>query len=262
MNEIVNVVVGTPIYRQGAYILDKFMLNQKEIQQNYPSSELVLATNENDFGEELRRLLNFWEVRGKVLLYKTIKPDYARSKTWNVACGRETIRKYLLSQTEASYLLFLDADMTFDPLVIRIMEKEIQGHDVVFSGYAPKGFKGYELGAGCSMLTRHTLEKIRFRCLEFKNDEVIREGCMREMDLIRLGSKVKKGFFLSVSHYKSKNEAKSVDPQPLGLFRSITTSRFVRYTLISASIMLRRDISGKLARLVYRLLPEVGSHKR
>jgi len=257
MNEIVNVVVGTPIYRQGAYILDKFMLNQKEIQQNYPSSELVLATNENDFGEELKSQLSFWGIRGKVIFYKTIKPDYARSRTWNIACAREAIRQYTLSQTKASYLLFLDADMTFDPLVIKIMKKEIQGYDVVFSGYASRDFKGYELGAGCCMLNRRTLEKISFRCLEFKNGEVIREGCMRELDLIKLGSKVKKGFFLCINHYKSKNEAKSVDPQPLGLFRSITTSRFVRYILISASIMLRHDISGRLARLVYRFLPEI-----
>jgi hypothetical protein len=262
MKQTINVVVGTPIYRQGAYILDKFLANQKEIQQNYPSSELVFATNENDFGEELKSQLSFWGVRGEVILYKTIKPDYARSKNWNIACGREAIRKYTLSQIEASYLLFLDADMTFDPSVIKIMEEEIQGYDVVFSGCASREFKGYELGAGCSMLTRHTLEKIRFRCLEFKNGEVILEGCMRELDLIKLGSKAKKGFFISIDHYKSENEAKSVNPQPLGLFRSITTSRFVRYILISTSIILKHDISGRLARLVYSFLPEISSHKK
>ncbi len=262
MKKTINVVIGTPIYRQGAYILDKFLTNQKEIQQNYPSSELVLATNENDFGEELKTQLSFWGVRGKVILYKTIKPDYARSKTWNSACGRETIRKYALSQTKAGYLLFLDVDMTFDPSVIKIMEEEIQGYDVVFSGYASRGFKGYELGTGCSMLNRYTVEKIRFRCLEFKNGEVIREGCMRELDLIKLGSKVKRGFFVSINHYKNKNEAKGVSPQSLGLFRNITASRFVRYILISASIVLKHDISGKLARLVYRFLPEISSREK
>ena len=200
--------------------------------------------------------------KGKVILYKTIKPDYAQSKNWNIACGRETIRKYALSQTKARYLLFLDVDMTFDPLIIKIMEEEIQSYDIVFSGYAARDFKGYELGTGYSMLNRRTLEKIRFRCLEFKNGEVIREGCMRELDLIKLGSKVKRGFFVSINHYKSENEAKGVNPQPLGLFRSITTSRFVRYILISTSIILKHDISGRLSLLVYRFLPEVGSHKK
>lgn len=113
MKETVNVVVGTPIYRQGAFILDKFLSNQKEVQQNYPSSELVLATVEEDFIEELERLLGSYGLRGKVILYKTVKPDYARSWIWNVACGREAIRHYTLLQTKASYLLFLDADMTY-----------------------------------------------------------------------------------------------------------------------------------------------------
>ena len=138
----------------------------------------------------------------------------------------------------------------------------MQGYDVVFSGCASRDFKGYELGTGCSMMNRRTVEKIRFRCLEFKNGEVILEGCMRELDLIKLGSKVKKGFFVSINHYKSENEAKSVNPQPLGLLRSITTSRFVRYILISTSIILKHDISGRLSRLVYKFLPEVGSHKK
>jgi len=53
MNQAVDVIVGTPICRRGAFIIDKFLANQKEIQQNYPSSELVLATEENDFVEEL-----------------------------------------------------------------------------------------------------------------------------------------------------------------------------------------------------------------
>ena len=70
MKKTINIVVGAPIYRQGAYILDKFLANQKEIQQNYPSSELVLATNENDFGEELKSQLSFWGVRGKSYFIK------------------------------------------------------------------------------------------------------------------------------------------------------------------------------------------------
>jgi len=53
MNNSVNVVVGAPIYRAGAYILDKSLANQKEIQKNYPSSELVFATSEPDFVKEL-----------------------------------------------------------------------------------------------------------------------------------------------------------------------------------------------------------------
>ena len=60
MNDVkqrLDVLVGTPIYREGAYILEKFLANQKEIQQRYPPSELVLATVEHDFAEELEKTL-------------------------------------------------------------------------------------------------------------------------------------------------------------------------------------------------------------
>lgn len=246
MKKTVNVVVGTPIYRQGAYIIDKFLSNQKEIQQNYLSSELVFTTNEGDFVEELERLLSFWELKGKVILYKTVKPDYARSRVWNVACGDEAIRQYTLLQTEARYLLFLDADMTVDPLVIEILKREIQGYDVVFSGCPLRDYGIGLAGSGCMMLTRGTLEKLKFRCVEFENGEVIFEDNLLEMDLFRLGSRVKKGFFLSISHYKTENEARHIDPQPVGVLRRITNSAFIRYALIRASLIVHYNIPWKL----------------
>jgi len=101
------------------------------------------------------------------------------------------------------------------------------------------------------MYTRNTLGRIRFKCLEFRNGEVL-PGVPCELDLIRLGGKVKKGFFLSLCHYRNENEARCVTPQPLGLLRSITTSRFVRYALIRASLLIKHDISGRLQHLVYR----------
>jgi len=259
MNKTVNVVVGTPIYRRGAFVLDKFLANQKEIQQNYPSSALVLATEEDDFIEELERLLSSWDLKGKVISFTVAKPDYARNKAWNLACGRETIRQYVLSQTEAGYLLFLDADMTFDPNVIEIMEREIQGYDVVYSGYRLHKYGAYDVGTGCSMFTRGVLEKLRFRCLEFKNGELIGEGHMCELNLIELGSRTKKGFFLSIVHYKSEKEAASVTPRPLGLLRTITNSSAVRYPLIKASIIVRHDITMRLQYLVYGFLAAIRS---
>ena len=242
----VNVVIGTPIYRQGAYVLDKFLSNQKSIQQSYPSSELVLATCEYDFIKELESLVSFWKLRGTVLSYEVVKPDYAHSNIWNITCGREAIRNYTLFQTEASYLLFLDADMTFEPSVITIMENEIQGYDIVFSGY-PLQRHGIGLaGAGCMMLTRNTIDKIRFRCYEFKNGEVIFEDNVVEMDLFRLRSRIKKGFFVSVDHYASATDAKRITAQPIGLRRGIANCAFARYALIRTSIRLKYNIPWKL----------------
>jgi len=141
----VNVVIGTPIYRNGAYAIDKFLSNQEEIQRTYPASELVLATSENDFFGELEGLVRSSRLRATIFHYGFVKPDYARSNLWDIAGGREAIRKYVLSQTQARYMLFLDADMTFEPSVIATMEREIQGYDAVFSGYplhqsAPEAF--------------------------------------------------------------------------------------------------------------------------
>ena len=90
-----NVVVGAPVYRQGAYVIDKFMSNQQEIQRAYPSCELVLATNEADLADDLKHLLRRWELRGRVITYETVKPDYARTRVWNIACGREAMRRYM-----------------------------------------------------------------------------------------------------------------------------------------------------------------------
>jgi len=86
------VIVGAPIHRAGAYVIDKFLENQREIQSKYPSSELVLATIEKDFIEELKRTLKLRGIRGSVIPYESVKPDYALSTVWNTSCGGE--RRY------------------------------------------------------------------------------------------------------------------------------------------------------------------------
>ncbi len=257
---IVNVVIGTPIYRQGSYIIDKFLSNQKQIQQNYPSSALILATDEHDLITELEERLNFWKLRGTVLPYEVAKPDYARSRLWTIACGREAIREYTLSQTEARYLLFLDADMTFEPSVIKTMEKEIQGYDVVFCGYPIPRYGVGLAGNGCVMLTRSILKKVKLRCYEFKNGEVIFEDNLLEMDLFRLGSRVKKGFFLTINHYINATEFRQITPQPVGILRKITNCAFARYWLIRASIMIHYNIPWKLKILLSKFPSAVEKH--
>jgi len=258
MNDSVNVVVGVPIYRAGAYILDKFLANQKEIQKNYLFSELVFATNEPDFVKELEGALSLWALKGKVLCYETIKPEDARSRFWNIACGREAIRQYTLSKTKAKYLLFLDADMTFDPNIIEIMEREIQGCDVVYSGYHTRLGPGIILeGGGCCMLTAAAMKDVRFRCLEFKNGVAIPEDTLLELDLIRSHKRIKKGFFLAISHYINEGRAKTIGPRPVGLYWRITRSVFVRYARVRASIVFKHDVGGWLYGVIQKLLASV-----
>ena len=258
MSEPVRVVVGVLIYRAGAYILDKFLANQKEIQKNYPSSELVFATNEPDFVKELEGALSLWALRGKVLCYETIKPEDARSRLWNIACGREAIRQYTLSKTKAKYLLSLDADMTYDPNIIGIMEREIQGYDVVYSGYHTRLGPGIILeGGGCCMLTAAAMKDVRFRCLEFKNGVAIPEDTLLELDLIRSHKRIKKGIFLAISHYDNKRQEKNISPRPVGLYWRITRSVFVRYARVRASIVFKHDVGWWLYSVIRKLLAPV-----
>ena len=245
-----DVVIGTPIYRHGSYVVGNFMANQKQIQQCYESSELILATSEHDFFKELQCLLSDWKLRGKAMLYDVIKPDYARDRIWNIVCGREAIREYTLSQTQGRYLLFLDADMTFEPPIIIRMEEEIRGYDAVFSGSPLRGHGTGLAGAGCVMLTRSILEKVRFRCCEFKNGEVISEDNLLEMDLFHLGGRVKKGFFLSVRHYRSATEVVELTPHAVGTVRKIANSSLIRYVLLRMSLITHRNIPWKLKQLL------------
>jgi len=246
MDENIGVVVGVLIYRQGAYVIDKLLANQKEIQQEYPRSELVFAVNEGDFVQELERLLSHWGLRGRVILYETTKPEYARSRVWNIACGREAIRRYTLLQSEVRYLLSLDADLICDADIIKIMEKEIQGYDIVFNGCPLRDYGIGLAGAGCVMISRSVLEQIRFRCIEFKNGDVMFEDNLLELDSFRLRSRIKRGFFLHVSHYRSPNEARNIEPHPVSLYQKITTSALVRYVLIRASFVVKRNIPWRL----------------
>ncbi len=257
MDRGIDVVVGALIYRQGAYIVDKFLANQKEIQRVYPSSELVLATNESDFVQELERLLSHWGLRGRVILYDTIKPEYARSKVWNIACGREAIRRYTLSQPEVRRFLSLDSDLICDANIIEIMEKEIRGHDIVFNGCPLRDYGIGLAGAGCVMINRSVLEQIRFRCVEFKNGDVMFEDNLLELDSFRLRSRIKRGFLLHVSHYKSANEARNIEPHPVSLYQRITTSVLVRYVLIRASFVVKRNIPWRLKVIADKLRGDV-----
>jgi hypothetical protein len=241
-----SVIVGTPICRNSAYILDKFMSNQKQIQLSYPSSELVLATCESELVEELRDILAFVELRGTVIKYDVIKPEYAKSNIWNITCGREAIRRYVLDRPGASRLLFLDSDMVFEPPVIRRLEREMTGYDLIFSGYALRNYGKGLVGAGCMMITSNMLEKIKFRCYEFKNGQVIFEDNLIEMDVFQAGGKIRKGYFVSVDHYVNESVAIHLDPQEIDVIRRVTSSSFVRYCLIKASVILKWNIPWAL----------------
>lgn len=247
------ILVGTPVYRQGAYSLDKFLSNQQQIQQRTPSCELALVTCEADYVPELKKMVEQYRLRATVIPYEVIKPDYARSRVWNIACGREAVRKYLLENHEFEGLLYLDADMTYDKSVVDIMMREIEGYDVVFSGYRLRAIGTGLTGAGCLMMSRRILKKIAFRCYEFKNGESITEDNTMEMDLFQVGARIKKGYFLAIDHYINSDEFVHIEPQKVGLYDKTMTSPLFRYCLIKINILLKFNLSTRLFRLMNKL---------
>ena len=238
-----DVVIGTTICRHSAFALDKFLSNQQEIGKAYPGCKLILATDEVDFTDGLNQDIQRYGLRAEVITYQTKKPDYARSRIWSITCGREALRRYTLSE-QVDYLLFLDADMVYEPSVVSILKREVQGFDVVQSGYNVRGTWGF--GGGCLMLGKETLNKITLRCYEFKNGDVLQEDEVLDMDLFSCHAKVKKGIFLPIKHYHNSETYKAIKPRPVGWFRSVTNNLLVRYILMKTSILVRHNIAGRL----------------
>jgi hypothetical protein len=248
-----DVILGAPICRRTSFVLGKFLANQQEIQQAYPDCSLVLATEEPDFVAELKEQIDHYNLRGDAIAFELLKPGYARRRVWGIAGGREAIRQYTLSQG-AEYLLSLDSDMTYDPSVISIMKGKIQGFDVVSSGYQLPRYGAWGFGGGCVLINRETLNKITFRCYEFKNGYAIAEDELLDMDLFTCHARVKKGIFVPIKHYTDKEQYYAIEPQPMGWFRKLTNSLLVRYILIRMGILGKRSIAGRLHILLYRKL--------
>jgi hypothetical protein len=157
--ENVDVFVCTLVCRRTAYVLDIFLANQKEIQQAYPGCSLIFATDETDYVPELKELLERYNPRGDVITFEVKKPDYATSRIWSIACGREALRQYTVSHN-ASHLLFLDSDMIYERIVVDILKSNMKGFDVIYSGYKLRHDGSWGFGAGCIMLNKRALNKI------------------------------------------------------------------------------------------------------
>jgi hypothetical protein len=253
VSETEYVIVGTPVYRAGSFVIGKFLENQRDIQKSYPSSELILATEQKDYIEELNGMLKHYGLRGEVFFFEIVRPDYARAQNWHTTCGREAIRQYIVSKTEASHLLFIDADMTCDSQVINILKKEIEGYDIVASGYPGRLYGIQTGGIGCSLFTRNALQKITFRCIEFYNHRVIDEGEVLEMDAFSKRLKFKYGYLLAVDHYNTDGRARHIEPHPVSMLRKISNARLFRYMLMKTSIMFKFSIASSLHGFLSRL---------
>ncbi len=197
-----DVVVGAPICHRTSFVLDRFLANQREIQATYPKCTLTLATDEPDFVEELREQIKSHLLRGEVIIYVTVKPEGARTRTWSITCGREALRRHVFAK-KARFFLSLDADMVFDPSVVAIMKSQIAGFDAVFSGYRvpPCGAMAY--GNGCLLMRSEALNDFAFTCYEFSDGDGIDESETVDWGLFKCHAKLHKGAFVFAEHYWS-----------------------------------------------------------
>ena len=248
-----DVVVGTPICRRTSFILDKFLSNQQEIQQAYPACMLVFATDEPDFVAELKGKINKYNLKVEVINYKTVKPDYAKSRVWSVTCAREALRNYTLSYG-AEYFLSFDADMIYEASVVSIMKGKIQRFDVIFSGYRKAPFGLWGFGNGCVMINKKMLNKLTFSCYEFSGGKEVDESEMLDLSLLKCHAKIVRGIFVSIKHYQNSEEYYAIKSQPVSWFRLVSNNLLIRYVLIRISIVTKTNIARKLQTLLYRIL--------
>ncbi len=245
------IIVGTLICRRTSFLLDKFLTNQRQIQESYPACSLTLATDEADFASELKERIRQHHVKGEVLLYKTVKPAQARSRVWNIACGREALRQYTLSN-KADYILLADGDMTYEPDVVHILRDKIRGYDVLWSGYRfpPRG--ELRFAGGCLLINTKILNRVKFRCYEFRSGDIIFEDELFDIDSFKQHARINKGIYVSIKHYQDVEAYINTSPQRVTLFRKLANLPLVRYILINMSVRLGYNIPGVLHRLLYR----------
>jgi hypothetical protein len=245
------VIICCLISRGSSFLLDKFLANQQEIQRAYPPCKLLLTANDIDYAIELRKTLDSCHLKAEVITFETIRPDYAKSRLWDIACGREALRKYALT-LKADWFLLLDTDMTYDTSIIQILLEKAEKSEVVFSGYRARLWNTLTYGAGCLLINRRVYERIRFRCIEFKNHLVFQEDELFEMDSFRAHARIKKGIFLENKHFKNTDEYNQIVPGPVGLLRRLTTLPFARYLLLKIEILTRFRFAEKIYSVILK----------
>ncbi|MEM3896849.1 MAG: hypothetical protein QW763_06260 [Archaeoglobaceae archaeon] len=100
-------IIGAPANSKSAFILKKFIKNQKEI---YKTSKIecktVFATEERKFAEKLKKKV---EEGFEVIEFEILRPVNAKDRIWNIASARNAIREYFL-QSDAVFLIFMDSE--------------------------------------------------------------------------------------------------------------------------------------------------------
>ncbi len=249
------VIIGTTANKKSAYALEYFIRNQRAIQEIYPNSELVIASNDlKPIDEEG---LKCKVIRYSQTLPPTTDKDFLPSKIriWDMVKGRNAARDYFL-KTNAGYFLSVDADMVYNPHLIPILMDEIKNYDVVMSAYMNRNHRpGYSLG--CALIKRKVLEKVRFNCLIFHSSpdmpNIIEDGWMFEHDTIQWGFKINRGIFIRIYHIINENKGILITPRKTTVWEKIKNNSTLRYLIVELCILTKRDIPRIIVKKIGKL---------
>jgi len=259
------VIIGTTANKKSAYALEYFIRNQKAIQEIYPNSELVIASNDLDPIDEeglrcrvikypSRVFERFWNALF-VLPHTDEQFIPQKIRIWDMVKGRNAARDYFL-KTNAGYFLSVDADMVYNPHLIPILMDEIKNYDVVMSAYMNRNHRpGYSLG--CALIKRKVLEKVRFNCLIFHSfpdmPNIIEDGWMFEHDTIQWGFKINRGIFIKINHLINDKEGILITPRKTTAWEKIKNNSTLRYFIVEFCILTKRDIPRIIVKKIGKL---------
>lgn len=228
-----DVTIGVPINCKSGYMLKEFLQNQEQIKITTKfSSNIAFSTEDRDFCPELEEYLLQTDLDYAILTFEVEKPEWARDRIWALTQAREVIRKYCI-ENDSQYLIFLDSDMTFDPDLVNILiDKAMEGFDVVYNCYFLKNGRITFNGFGGTLISRDIYREVPFRCYETADHRaVIDEGFYFEMDLLRRNAKIFSGILCRSAHYSSPGASLRLEPRPLSILERIKSSYFLRKTL-------------------------------
>ncbi|MEM5831674.1 MAG: glycosyltransferase [Candidatus Aenigmatarchaeota archaeon] len=186
------ILIGSPISKESAYALDKFIKNQEEIYKKTKHECLTVFAS-----EDIKKL----PVKNKNFVLINFKPIIkGKDRVWKIVGARNAIREYFLSK-DFDYLVFLDSDMAFEPEIInKLVEKAKEGYDVVYNIYRLKNGQVAYSGFGGTLIKRWVMEKVKFRCYEDNKIVVDEINCFKK-DLLRIKAKIWRGLVAKSIHY-------------------------------------------------------------
>ena len=227
------ILIASPVYKKGSYVLKEYLKRAENM-----GIPVLLATSEHDFYQELMSDMS--------ILYDAYRPFGTKNQCWNSTAGRNAIRQYVLEHKEINFVLFLDADMIILDYLLNVpIDKlmwKLRRKDVVVSRYPGRLYGDLSGFMGCCLVSRRVLEAVPFRCMEWRNGHVLDEGDLFELDCMRQGFKINRGYFVGLRHYSDADHYREVLPHKMPLIKKLLNCDTVRRVVLELSLLFRCNL--------------------